>query len=123
MDLQKGIKNYGSLYFACNDRKVFFTSSDQSRFTLCSCQNVRMCATPYLRDVIYNTYIRFGTKLFRQIIGIPTGKNCTPHLFLYCFERDFMDFLNHDNQADVIEVFHLSLVTKMCHFSFVWDFL
>ena len=125
MELQKGIKNYGSLYVACNDRKYFFTSSDQSRFTLWSCQNV--CdALSYLRDVIYNTYIRFGTKLFRQIIGIPTGKNCTPlvaDLFLYCFESDFMDFLNHDNQADVIEGFHSPLVTKMCHFSFIWDFL
>ena len=27
-------------------------------------------------------------------------------LFLYCYERDFMDSLNHDNQADVIEAFH-----------------
>ena len=26
-------------------------------------------------------------------------------LFLYCYERDFMDSLNHDNQADVIKAF------------------
>ena len=26
-------------------------------------------------------------------------------LFLYCYERDFMDSLYHDNQADVIEAF------------------
>ena len=100
MDLQKGIKNYGSLYLACNDRKAFFTSSDQSRYTLWSCQNV--CdALSYLLD---NIYIRFGTKLYRQIVGIPLGTNCTPlvaDLFLYCYERDFMDSLNHDNQADV----------------------
>ena len=34
------------------------------------------------------------------------GTNCAPlvaDLFLYCYERDFMDSLNHDNQADVIE--------------------
>ena len=37
VDLQKGIKNYGSLYLACNDRKAFFTSSDQSQYTLWSC--------------------------------------------------------------------------------------
>ena len=75
MDLQKGIKNYGSLYLACNDRKAF----------------------------------RFGTKLYRQIVGIPMGTNCAPlvaDLFLYCYERDFMDSLNHDNQADVIEAFN-----------------
>ena len=33
-------KGIGSLYLACNDRKAFFTSSDQSRYTLWSCQNV-----------------------------------------------------------------------------------
>ena len=105
MDLQKGIKNDGSLYLACNDRKAFFTSSDQNRYTLWSCQNV--CdALSYLLD---NIYIRFGTKLYRQIVGIPMGTICAPFvadLFLYCYERDFMDSLNHDNQADVIEAFN-----------------
>ena len=102
---KRALKNYGSLYLACNDRKAFFTSSDQIRYTLWSCQNV--CdALSYLLD---NIYIRFGTKLYRQIVGIPMGTNSDPlvaDLFLYCYERDFMDFLNHDNQADVIEAFN-----------------
>ena len=37
------------------------------------------------------------------------GTNCAPlvaDLFLYCYERGFMDSLNHDNQADVIEAFN-----------------
>ena len=37
------------------------------------------------------------------------GTNSAPlvaDLFLYCYERDFMDSLNHDNQADVIEAFN-----------------
>ena len=66
-----------------------------------------MCdALSYLLD---NIYIRFGTKLYRQIVVIPMGTNCEPlvaDLFLYCYERDFMDSLNHDNQADVIEAFN-----------------
>ena len=86
MDLQKGIKNYGSLYLACNDRTAFLTSSDQSRYTLWSCQNV--CdALSYLLD---NIYIRFGTRLNRQIVGIPMGTNCASlaaDLFLYCYEK------------------------------------
>ena len=102
---KRALKNSGSLYLACNDRKAFFTSSDQSRYTLWSCQNV--CdALSYLLD---NVYIRFETKLYRQIVGIPMGTNCKPlvaDLFLYCYERDFMDSLNHDNQADVIEAFN-----------------
>ena len=105
VDLQKGIKNYGSLDLACDDRKAFFTSSDQSRYRLWSCQNV--CdALSYLLN---NIYIIFGTKLYRQIVRIPMGTNCAPlvaDLFLYCYERDFMDSLNHDNQADVIEAFN-----------------
>ena len=39
------------------------------------------------------------------------GTNCAPlvaDLFLYCYERDFMDSLDHDNQADVIEAFMFS---------------
>ena len=34
--------------------------------------------------------------------------NCAPlvaDLFFYCFELDFMDCRNHDNQADVFEAF------------------
>ena len=60
----------------------------------------------YLLD---NIYIRFGTKLYRQIFEIPMGTNCAPlvaDLFLYCYEKDFMDSLNHGNQANVIEAFN-----------------
>ena len=59
---KRALKNYGSLYLACNDRKAFFTSSDQSRYTLWSCQNV--CdALSYLLD---NIYIRFGTNCWNS---------------------------------------------------------
>ena len=37
------------------------------------------------------------------------GTNCASlvaDLFLYCYERDFMDSLNQDNQADVSEAFN-----------------
>ena len=60
----------------------------------------------------WSSGIRFGTKLYRQIVEIPMGTNCAPlvaDLFLYCYERDFMDSLNHDNQADVIEAFNSTL--------------
>ena len=51
---------------------------------------VRMYVTPYLLD---NIYIRFGSKLYRQIVGIPMGTNCAllvADLFLVWYERDFM---------------------------------
>ena len=53
-----------------------------------------------------NIYIRFGYKIYRQIVGIPMGTNCAPlvaDLFLFCYERDFMTPLSDDNQADIVE--------------------
>ena len=62
-------KREGSPYIACNERQTFYTSEDTKRYKLWSCQNV--CeALIYLLD---NIYIRFGIKLYRQIVGIPMG--------------------------------------------------
>ena len=62
---------------------------------LWSCQKV--CdALVYLLD---NIFIRFGTKLYRQTIGIPMGTNCAPlvaDLFLFCYVRE----------AEIIEAFN-----------------
>ena len=68
---------------------------------------VRNCVklSAFLLD---NIYIRFGSKLYRQIVGIPMGTNCDPlvaDLFLFCYERDFMLSLSEDNQSGVIEAF------------------
>ena len=64
----------GSHYIACNERQAFFTCGDIKRYKLWSCQNMSR-ALIYLLD---NIYIRFGTKLYRQIVGIPMGTNCVP---------------------------------------------
>ena len=82
-----------------------FTSDVYNNNNLWSCQKV--CdALVYLLD---NIFIRFGTKLYRQTIGIPMGTNCAPlaaDLFLFCYERDFMKSLSRENQADIIEAFN-----------------
>ena len=101
-------KKEGKLYLSCNDKKPLFTYADHYRgYHLLSCQNV--CdALSFLLD---NIYIRFGTKLYRQIVGIPMGTNCVSivaDLFLFCYERDFMKNLSSDNQADVIKAFNLT---------------
>ena len=62
-----------------------------------------------LTFLLDNIYIRFGSKLYRQIVGIPMGTNCAPlvaDLFLFCYERDFMLSLSEDNQSGVIEAFN-----------------
>ena len=61
-----------------------------------------------------NIYIRFDTKLYRQIVGIPMGTNYAPlvaDLFSFCHERDFMKNLSSDNQADVIKAFNLRSIS------------
>ena len=80
----------------------FFTSEKPKKYHAWSCQNVCDALT-FLLD---NIFIRFGTKLYRQVVGIPMGTNCAPlvaDLFLFCYERDFMMSLSDDKQADVID--------------------
>ena len=66
-----------------------------------------MCdALHYLLD---NIFIIFGSKLYRQIVGIPMGTNCAPlvaDLFLFCYERDFMLSVSDINQIDIFEAFN-----------------
>ena len=80
-------------------------SKEQTNLHSFTCQKV--CdALVYLLD---NIFIRFGTKLYRQTIGIPMGTNCAPlvaDLFRFCYERDFMKSLSRENQADIIEAFN-----------------
>ena len=74
-------------------------------YNLWSCQ--RICkALVYLLNSIF---IRFGTNVYRQTIGIPMGTNCAPlvaDLFLFCYVRDFMKSLSRKNQANIIEAFN-----------------
>ena len=94
----------GSPYVACNDRNAFFTSEKPKKYHTWSCRYVCDALTFLLDNII----IRFGTKLYRQVVGIPMGTNFDPlvaDLFLFCYERDFMMSLSDDNQADVIDAF------------------
>ena len=103
--IERIFQREGSLYIACNDRNSFFTSDAVRNYNLWSCQKVCEALT-FLLD---NMYIRFGSKLYRQIVGIPMGTNCTPlvdDLFMFCYGRDFMLSLSQDNQSGVIEGFN-----------------
>ena len=88
--------------------KCLFTAEKPKRYKLCSCQ--KMCdALHYLLD---NIFIRFGSKLYRHIIGIPISTNCAPlvaDLFLFCYERGFMLSLSDNNQTDIIEAFNFTI--------------
>ena len=82
-----------------------FTSEKPRKYHAWSCQNVCDALT-FLLD---NIFIRFGTKLYRQVVGIPMGTNCAPlvsDLFLFCHEGGFMMSLSDDKQADVTDAFN-----------------
>ena len=69
--------------------KTLFTSEQPKRYKLWSCQ--QMCDD--LHYLLDNIFIRFGSKLCRQILSISVGTNCAPlvgDLYLFCYERDFM---------------------------------
>ena len=59
----------GSHYLACYDKNACFTSEQLKRYKLWSCQ--KMCQ-------LDNIFIRFGSKLYRRIVGIPMCTNFAP---------------------------------------------
>ena len=70
--------------------------------------HVNMCAMPYpISWIIF--IVDLGPRYTDKLLEFRWVQNCAPlvaDLFLYCYERDFMDTLSHDNQADVIEAFN-----------------
>ena len=94
--IEQTFNREGSLYLACNDKNAFLTSEQPKRYKLWSCQKM-FDALHYLLDI----FIRFGSNLYRQIVGIPMGINCAPlvtDLFLLS--------LSDNNQTDIIEAFN-----------------
>ena len=86
-------KKEGKLYIACNDKKAFFTSKDHYRgYYLWSCQNVCDAFSFLLDNSLALSY---------------TDKLLVFRWYKLCYyERDFMEDLSSDNQADVIKAFN-----------------
>ena len=96
------------------DKNAMFSSEQPKRYRLWSCQ--KMCDA--LHYLLHTIFIRFGSKLYRQIVGIPMGTYCAPlvaDLFLFCYERDFMWSLSHIDQTDIIEAFNSTSSLKMTY--------
>ena len=55
-----------------------------------------------------NSFMRFGIKLYREIVCIPMGTNCAPliaDLFLLFYERYFMASPSY-KKAEIIQAFN-----------------
>ena len=82
--LMETFNRESSLYLACNENRAFSLLNNINNI---SCVIVRKSV------MLDNIVIRFGSKLYRQIVGYPMGTSCAPlvaDLFLFCYERDFM---------------------------------
>ena len=66
-----------------------------------------MCeALTYILDSIF---IRLGTKLCRQNVGIQIDSNCATlkvNLLLFCYKRNFMASLSYNKEAEIIQAFN-----------------
>ena len=63
--IERIFQRKGSLYIACNDRHAFFASDAVRNYNLRSCHKVYEA----LIFILDNICIRFGPKLYRQIVG------------------------------------------------------
>ena len=100
---KKFLKNEGTLYLDCNDKKAF-----PLQLTI-EGVNVGFFVCDTLSYVSDNIYVIFCNKLYRQIIGTPMETNCVHFVavwLLFCYETVFMSSLSDDNLADIIESFN-----------------
>ena len=84
---------------------IFYFEKNLKKYHAWSCQKICDALT-FLLD---NIFIRFGTKLYRQVVGNPMGTYCAPliaDLLLFCYEKDFMMSRSDDKQAHVIDAFN-----------------
>ena len=89
-DLLKKIFNTkGKSFIVTNNFCTFWTNDrTPARYTYFSCRELCLAI-----DFLIDIYVRFGSSVFRQVIGIPMGTNSAPllaDLFLHIFEYDFM---------------------------------
>ena len=95
----------GSPYLACNDRNAFLLQKTTKKYHACSCHNVCDALT-FLLGKFFN---QFGTKLYRQVVGIPIDTNCAPlvaDVLMFGYERDLMMSLSDDKQADIMNAYY-----------------
>ena len=95
--LERVFHTKGKSFIATNYFRTFWTNDRISmRYTYFSCRE--LCLT--IDFLIDNIYVRFGSPVFQQVIGIPMGTNSAPllaDLFLHTFEYDFMvKTMKHD---------------------------
>ena len=95
----------GKTFLCTSETKGFFSAVDYNSYK--SWTRSELCkALSFLLD---NIFVRFGDTLYRQVVGIPMGTNCAPlvaDLFLYTYEKDFMQNLQKMKKFDDMKCFN-----------------
>ena len=76
-------------FFATDNFRTFWTDEKKCNRYHFSCRD--LCHA--INFLIDNIFVRFGCKVFRQVIGIPMGTNSAPllaDLFLQTYEYEFI---------------------------------
>ena len=67
--------------------------------------NMYVCM--YVELLINNSFFQAGSKIFRQVIGIPMGSDPAPffaNLFLFFYESRWLKFIKNTNYGVVIHI-------------------
>ena len=67
----------------------------ESPSSVTTCLNIEL--VEWMEYLIDNVYIKVGSKVFRQTVGIPMGTDCAPQLANLFFEYTFMRNLTREN--------------------------
>ena len=102
--ITKAFESSTKLYISVYKNNAKWTNSPRKNTNAFSDKDVinLMC---WLID---NIYVKFGDKLFRQVIGIPMGTDCAPYLanlFLYSYEYKWIDNKRKHNHQNVLKLF------------------
>ena len=88
-------------------------SKNQTNSKLCFDKQKLKDAIKYL---LSNCYFTVGSKIFRQIIGIPMGSDPAPffaNLFLYFYESKWMDSLKKNDLIRARKIYSVLLMTSV----------
>ena len=88
-----------------SDKAGFFSNKKYDSYKCWTCDELCEAFT-FLME---NIYVQLKGMVYKQIMRIPMGTNCAPHitdLFLFCYEKDFMSNLHKSKQYDLIDMFN-----------------
>ena len=103
--IKLAFNNSGKPFISVYNHSASWTKSTRKKDTLVmNCGKV----IRVLNWLLDNIFVTFGDKLFRQVVGIPMGTDCSPflaNLFLYSYEFKWIDKQRRNQEFKVLNSF------------------